>query len=77
VLIGTPTNRAGLTVNEAAELLGVSRGCIYNILRSGQVDSFTIGRARRIRPESLTAYVDAHTVTGLGREDAAWGGDYE
>lgn len=58
--------RAGLTVTETHERLNCSRGTIYNLLRAGELESFKIGRARRIRPESVAAYVERNTVAGLG-----------
>lgn len=63
--------RAGLTVAETEAVLGCSKGTVYNLLRSGELESFTIGRARRIRPESVAAYVDSHTTSGLGTDQRA------
>jgi excisionase family DNA binding protein len=46
-----------LTVDQAAETLGVSRSTIYNLIGSGQLPTVKLGRSRRISPESLAAYV--------------------
>jgi excisionase family DNA binding protein len=58
--------RAGYTVAEVADSLHVSRGTVYSLLRAGQLDSFRIGRARRIIPESVTRLVAARATAGLG-----------
>ena len=64
-------HRAGLTVGQSADRLGCSPGTIYNLLRAGNLQSYTVGRCRRIVAESLDAYLEANIVTGLGRVDAA------
>jgi excisionase family DNA binding protein len=46
-----------LTVEEAARRLGIGRTLMYSLVTSGEVDSITIGRLRRIPLESLTDYV--------------------
>lgn len=50
-------NRLLLTVDEAAERLGIGRSLMYELIGSGQVASIRVGRLRRITPESLSAYV--------------------
>jgi len=46
-----------LTVEEAARRLRIGRTQMYSLITSGQVQSVTIGRLRRVPVESLTAYV--------------------
>jgi len=45
------------TTAEAAELLGLGRSTVYELLASGALESICIGRARRIPHEALVAYV--------------------
>lgn len=52
-------NRLLLSVDEAAERLGIGRSLMYELISSGQVDSIRLGRLRRITPEALSAYVVA------------------
>ncbi|KLL12944.1 MULTISPECIES: helix-turn-helix domain-containing protein [Protofrankia] len=47
-----------LTTTEAAELLGVSRTTVYELLNTEQIESVRIGRARRIPRTALVTYVD-------------------
>ncbi|WP_322756370.1 helix-turn-helix domain-containing protein [Frankia sp. Cas3] len=58
-----------LTPTEAAELLGVSRTTVYELLNAGQIESVRIGRARRIPRVVLVAYVDR--LRGLSDSGAA------
>jgi len=46
-----------LTVEEAARRLKIGRTQMYSLITSGEVQSVTIGRLRRVPAESLTAYV--------------------
>ncbi|WP_239346162.1 helix-turn-helix domain-containing protein [Frankia sp. Cj5] len=58
-----------LTTTEAADLLGVSRTTVYELLNAGQLESVRIGRARRIPRAALVAYVDR--LRGLPETGAA------
>lgn len=51
------TDRLLLRVEEAAELLGLSRAYVYELLGTGAIPSVKIGRSRRIRPADLDAFV--------------------
>ena len=49
-----------LTIEEAAERLQVGRCTMQALLLSGEVQSFKIGRLRRVPPAALDAYPPAH-----------------
>jgi excisionase family DNA binding protein len=51
------TERLLLTVTQAAERLGISRSLLYELLATGDVESITIGRLRRIPAEALANYI--------------------
>jgi len=53
-----PTTKLLLSVEEAADLLGVSRSTMYELLRTRTVPSVRIGRCRRISLDELRDYVD-------------------
>jgi excisionase family DNA binding protein len=42
----------------AAERLELGRSKVYELMRSGELESFTIGRARRIPADALHAYIE-------------------
>lgn len=47
-----------LTPEHAAKLLAVGRTKLFELLRTGAIESVRIGAARRIPAAALTAYVD-------------------
>lgn len=49
--------RVLLTPEEAAERLALSRTTIYELIRSGELRSVKVGRARRIPVAALGQYV--------------------
>jgi excisionase family DNA binding protein len=51
------TERMLLTVEEAAERLGVGRSTMYQLISAGLVDTIGIGRLRRIEPDALATYI--------------------
>lgn len=56
--------RIVLTVEQAAERLGIGRTLMYSLVSSGAVESVTIGRLRRIPADALVRYVDGLRVGG-------------
>ncbi|MBN9759249.1 hypothetical protein Ae406Ps2_3431c [Pseudonocardia sp. Ae406_Ps2] len=50
--------RIVLTVEEAAELLGIGRTLMYALVAAGEVESVRIGRLRRIPRDALVVYVE-------------------
>ncbi len=51
------SERIVLTVEEAAERLGVGRTLLYALVRSGDIESIAIGRLRRIPLDALDEFV--------------------
>jgi excisionase family DNA binding protein len=52
-----PPLRLILTIEEAAERLGIGRTLMYALVSAGEVESVRIGRLRRIPADALTTYV--------------------
>ena len=46
-----------LTVQEAADRLGIGRSLVYQLLQTGQLGSVKLGRARRIPVARLEEFV--------------------
>ena len=56
-----------LTIDQAAERLGVGRTIMYALVTSGAVESVKIGRLRRVPADALVTFLDelrAHARTG-------------
>ena len=47
-----------LTIEQAAQRLGIGRTLMYALVTSGEIESVTIGRLRRIPADCITEYVD-------------------
>lgn len=48
-----------LTVPQVMARLQLSRSAVYDLIRSGQLASITLGRARRIPTQALTDFIHA------------------
>jgi len=48
--------KLAVTIEEAAQMVGVSRTTMYKAVRRGDIASFTVGRARRIAIPALEAF---------------------
>lgn len=46
-----------LTVEEAAARLRIGRSTVYELIRTGELETVQIGRSRRVVPESVADYV--------------------
>ncbi|WP_030438167.1 helix-turn-helix domain-containing protein [Actinoplanes subtropicus] len=46
-----------LTIEQAAQRLGIGRTLMYALVSSGEIESVTIGRLRRIPADCLAEYV--------------------
>ncbi|MEU3318767.1 MULTISPECIES: helix-turn-helix domain-containing protein [Streptomyces] len=53
-----PTTHRALTVPEVMEALSLSRFKVYDLIRSRELPSITIGRARRIPADSLRTFME-------------------
>lgn len=49
--------RLVLTIEEAAERLGIGRTLMYALVSAGEVESVRIGRLRRVPTDALETYV--------------------
>lgn len=47
-------------VEDAAELMSLSRTAIFDLIRTGDLDTIKVGRRRRIPLSSIEAYVTRH-----------------
>ena len=54
-----------LNTTEVAELLGVGRNRVYELIYSGQLASAKLGRTRRIPVSTVRAYVESLCEEGV------------
>lgn len=57
------------SIDEVAQILGVSKPLVYRLNGTGELPFFKVGRLRRIRQADLESYIEASMVDGGG--DAA------
>lgn len=57
-------------IDDAAALLSVSKSRVYELIRSGQLGSVTVGKSRRVPAVAVDAYVTRLMREG-GHDDAA------
>ena len=62
-----------LTVEEAAQRLGIGRTVMYRLVSSGKVESVTLGRLRRVPRECLSDYVSTLRGSQAGHDQARGG----
>lgn len=48
-----------LTVQQAADYLGVSKNTVYSWCNSGDLPSFKVGNTRRIRKTTFLTWIDS------------------
>ena len=59
---------------ESAELLGVSRSQMFELIARGEIESFKIGRLRKVPREAIDAFIERHrTAAQVGGGHAAAG----
>ena len=61
--------REALSPHETGLALGVGLTTVYELLKSGELESFRVGRARRIPRTSIKSFIHRNTVDrrGIGR----------
>jgi excisionase family DNA binding protein len=58
-----------MTVNEAAEFLGLSRSRVYGLMESGELRFAKIGKSRRIPRRAVTAFAASRMVGAVPGTD--------
>lgn len=54
----TPVVPLLLKVEEVAERLNVGRSTAYHLVLTGEIESITVGRLRRVPADALTDYIN-------------------
>jgi len=58
-------------VEEGAQKLSISRAKMFELLKTGEIESIKIGRSRRIPSEALVAYIERLTADAQRPADGA------
>lgn len=61
--IGTTLERATYTINEAAEILGISRTSAYRAAKTGEIPTIKIGRRILVGRQALLDIIGKHGRT--------------
>ena len=66
--LGRQEKQAAIAVppREASRLLSLSLSKIYQLLRAGELDSYSDGKARRVIVASIYAYIERRLAAGAG-----------
>ncbi|MFT6662519.1 MAG: excisionase family DNA binding protein [Maricaulis maris] len=64
--MGNPTEKAALSIADAAHYSGLSRSSLYRMIDAGTLASLKIGARRLIRRSVLDALLDQASATGPG-----------
>lgn len=65
-----PTERITVRVPRAAELLGIGRTKLYELIAAGEVDVVKLGRATLITMRSIEALIDRHKASAVNASAA-------
>jgi excisionase family DNA binding protein len=49
-----------LTIADVARVLGISRGSVYTLMRSGELVPIRVGERARFEPADVRAYLERH-----------------
>ena len=63
--MSAPTAGRLLSVEEAAEYLGIAAGTLRNWISMRRIEHVKVGRLTRIRASVLDRYITAHTVSAI------------
>lgn len=53
-----------LTISDVGRVLGISRGSVYALMRSGELVPIRVGERARFDPTDVRAYLERHREAG-------------
>jgi excisionase family DNA binding protein len=59
------------TPDQVANIISVSKSQVFALIRSGELDSLTIGRSRRISQNQLISYINAKEAMN-DKQEVSW-----
>lgn len=55
------------TVEQVAQILGIGRSTVFQLIKSEQIESIRLGRSRRIPVDAMQNYVDELRAERIAR----------
>lgn len=53
------TRQENISINEAVRLFGFGRTKLYELIQSGDIEAFKLGRRTLVRTDSVRAFIDS------------------
>lgn len=57
-----PNDKLAVSVNQAAEMIGLKRDLMYRLILGGDIPSFRVGSRRLVSVEALRDYISRRTA---------------
>ena len=70
---GAPMIRRAYTVPMVADMWGISKGKVYQMIERGELGCIRFGRSVRVRPEHIEAYEDEQCISSASRKSTGSG----
>ena len=58
--MSTPAEKEWLTIGNLQDWLGLSRSKTYELIRTGEIPSYKIGRVLRLRKQDVEQWLEQH-----------------
>ena len=58
--MNTPVEKEWLTIGNLQDWLGLSRSKTYELIRTGEIPSYKIGRVLRLRKQDVEQWLEQH-----------------
>jgi len=58
--VSTPAEKEWLTIGNLQDWLGLSRSKTYELIRTGEIPSYKIGRVLRLRKQDVEQWLEQH-----------------
>jgi hypothetical protein len=68
--VGTPTSEPlAVPVRKGARLMGIGLSKAYELMKAGELETFTVGRSRLITPQAMQNFINKRQAEAGGRNE--------
>lgn len=67
------SNQNALSAQDVADMLAVSKSTVYNMIRSGEISSYKVGRKVRFTEDDVKDYISHKPLNGKSNHPASVG----